>query len=95
MLLDQAADLFAQIILRGGVDILDILVGRRAAAKLAGRGLRSVGAYLNYLEEEMKLWRARQGSSGQTRWGPVVEAPKPAPKTKAANPATEASPSNT
>ncbi|MBC8156253.1 MAG: hypothetical protein H7Z72_25485 [Bacteroidetes bacterium] len=43
----------------------------------------------------MKLWRARQGSSGHTRREPVVEAPKPAPKTKAANPATEASPSNT
>ncbi|MBC8154899.1 MAG: hypothetical protein H7Z72_18535 [Bacteroidetes bacterium] len=79
--LDQAADLFVEIILRGGVDILDILVGRRAAARLAGRGLRSVGAYLNYLEEEMKLWRARQGSSGQTRRGATaVEEAAPPPQ---------------
>ncbi|MBC8156251.1 MAG: hypothetical protein H7Z72_25475 [Bacteroidetes bacterium] len=35
--LDQAADLFVEIILRGGVDILDILVGRRAASDLHRR----------------------------------------------------------
>ncbi len=62
--LDQAAELFVQIVLRGGMDILDILdilVGRRAAAKLAGgpavrQGLRSVGMYLGHLEREMPIW---------------------------------------
>jgi len=60
--LDRAAELFAGIILRGGMDIIDILVGRRALARLAGRGVRGVGAYLAYLEEEMRLWRGRQGA---------------------------------
>ncbi len=68
----KVADLFARIVLRGGVDLLDMLVGRRAAAKLVGRGLSSVGAYFGYLEEEMKLWRGRQAGGSGIRQGAVA-----------------------
>ncbi len=83
--LDQAADLFVAAVVRGGVDVLDILIGRRAAAKLAGRGLRSVGEYLAYLEEEMKLWRGRSAGGGRPQ--PATASQEVAPAASAQAPA--------
>ncbi|MBO0930654.1 polymorphic toxin type 24 domain-containing protein [Fibrella aquatilis] len=89
--LDEAADLFAAAVTRGGFDIIDIVIGRRAAGKLAGRGLRGVGEYFAYLEREMKLWRGRQvnnGASSQRMTAPAKAPPKLKPAAKAENPAS-------